>query len=584
MTNIASGTWRSDLSPQITYVFAYEKRRSGADMEYRIQITINAVTGQRYFGYSIYSQIWLDGLLKDTHTIKGNSPSQWTSAITYTTGWFKLENKMSGSTALKIRLYSNSDNGRDETFPVYTLPVDVYVTTVTIPDGTIGSAVTITLDRINTTFNHTLLYNCGDQSGTIATNVQANTYSWTIPLTVANAIPNNDTGVITVTCQTFNGTQLIGSSSASFNAAIPSSMVPTILQPVIIDPSGCYERYGAYVQNQSFLAVGVLGTGSYSSKIAKSEFTIGGKTYTSIEGEDILITMPHDDPIKSSGTVSYTLKVTDSRGRTASYTGTLTVLPYNYPNITSFRAYRATANGTESDTGTYLGAKINYSISSLNNQNTKEVYVQYKGWNDISWSNAIPINAYSYNGTVVSTTPILNADNIYFVRLYVKDNYKTIYVSSAEIPSTANVYDVYKTGRGIAFGHAATHNGFEVASDWPVNIMNWSMPAQFTAPTVYSSRCTVQGGYARLGAKVEVAIVLTMSTNVNANTQINLLRNMPAPLWLTALSVCRADYAGGRYEPLNCFLNTNGYLYIENGSEAINSGDKIAITGYYWID
>lgn len=78
MTSLASNvTWGASYgSPTITVSFDYEYQRSGADMQYRIKTTVNAVSGQRYFGYPIYQDITLDGTKKETKTLKSASPSQ----------------------------------------------------------------------------------------------------------------------------------------------------------------------------------------------------------------------------------------------------------------------------------------------------------------------------------------------------------------------------------------------------------------------------------------------------------------------------------------------------------------------------
>ena len=94
-------------APVISASFSYEHRRSVSDMQYRISITINPLTSSgSYFGYPIYAQITLAGSVVASTTLKAASPSTWSSAITYTSGWFTVANKTSGTTALAIRLYS----------------------------------------------------------------------------------------------------------------------------------------------------------------------------------------------------------------------------------------------------------------------------------------------------------------------------------------------------------------------------------------------------------------------------------------------------------------------------------------------
>lgn len=51
--------------------------------------------------------------------------------------------------------------------------------TVTAPDGTIGTALTLTVNRASTAFVHTLTYSFGARSGTIASRTTSTSISWT---------------------------------------------------------------------------------------------------------------------------------------------------------------------------------------------------------------------------------------------------------------------------------------------------------------------------------------------------------------------------------------------------------------------
>ena len=43
--------------PYIKLSFSYEKRRSGANMQYQVTVTIDSLTGDPYFGYPIYLKL-----------------------------------------------------------------------------------------------------------------------------------------------------------------------------------------------------------------------------------------------------------------------------------------------------------------------------------------------------------------------------------------------------------------------------------------------------------------------------------------------------------------------------------------------
>ena len=64
-------------------------------------------------------------------------------------------------------------------------------TTPTVSSSSVAmnSAVTINTPRASSSFTHTLTYSFGSASGTIATGV-GTSYSWTVPLSLANQVPN----------------------------------------------------------------------------------------------------------------------------------------------------------------------------------------------------------------------------------------------------------------------------------------------------------------------------------------------------------------------------------------------------------
>lgn len=88
---------------------------------------------------------------------------------------------------------------------------------VTAGEGTIGSNLNISINRADSSFTHTLSYSFGSLSGQIATGV-GTSYSWSLPTSFYAQIPNSKSGQGTITCQTYSGGTLIGTSSCSFTA------------------------------------------------------------------------------------------------------------------------------------------------------------------------------------------------------------------------------------------------------------------------------------------------------------------------------------------------------------------------------
>ena len=116
-TNVQWGT-----SPKIYLSFYYEKVRDGANMKYRTQTVISPITGSSSFGYYIAQQLYINNSLKEDEQLKANSPSQWSNSITYTSPWYTVSNKTSGTTPVKFGIYTNS--GRSSLWVEYSMAID----------------------------------------------------------------------------------------------------------------------------------------------------------------------------------------------------------------------------------------------------------------------------------------------------------------------------------------------------------------------------------------------------------------------------------------------------------------------------
>lgn len=221
-----------------------------------------------------------------------------------------------------------------------------------------GSALTISCPRASSSFTHTLTYKFGSASGTIATGVGTSA-TWTVPLSLLNQIPDDVQGKGTITCKTYNGSTLIGTETVSFTVKAGSSIVPSF-DSVSLSEAVLWiaSEIGAYVQSQSRLAYSINGAdGTYGSSITGYKLTVAGQTWTTRTGTT--------NAVKSSGTVPVVATVTDSRGRTASRTVNVTVLPWAAPKITLLRVQRSKPDGTLDDNGTSLKFTVAAAVSSL---------------------------------------------------------------------------------------------------------------------------------------------------------------------------------------------------------------------------
>lgn len=335
------------------------------------------------------------------------------------------------------------------------------VTSSVSVNGTNEVAVSIT--RASSSFTHTVVFSFGTYSKT-TTGVGTST-SYAIPTSWLNAIPNATSGTAKVTVTTYSGSTKIGNaSSRNFTLTVPSTVVPTISSVTLTEAvSGLAAQFGGYVQNKSKIAVKITAAGALSSTIKTYKTSIQGATLTGASVTSGLLT--------KSGTSTVTITVTDSRGRTASTTRSITVTAYAAPKITSFQGYRCLANGTENYEGTYLSAAVNFSISPVGDKNTKSYKLEYKLQSATSWTALTSGSVYALNSTIVSSSGLFGVDNTFDIRLSVTDYFGTV-TSTFDLPTAFTLLDFNKSGKGIAFGKVSeVADGMEI--DLPMHVYKY---------------------------------------------------------------------------------------------------------------
>ena len=328
-----------------------------------------------------------------------------------------------------------SGSGTFDTIPRATTP------TLSASSVNMGSSITINMPRAASAFTHALTYKFGNATGTIG-NGLGTSKAWDVPLSLASQIPSGTSGTCTITCKTYNGNTLIGTKTVSFKANVPAAVVPTISTVSITETvSGLAVQFGAFVQGKSKVKIGIVAAGAYGSTIKAYKTTVDGKSYTG--AAPITGTL-------SSGTKSVTITVTDSRGRTAKATKTLTVIAYAAPVIRGISAVRCLEDGTENYDGTHGKIGFGFNISPVSSQNTSKYTLEYKARASSEWIKLKEGTGYTLSTTLI-TAADLNVDSAYDVRLTVKDYFTTV-TKIVEIPTAFTLLDFNASGRGLAFG------------------------------------------------------------------------------------------------------------------------------------
>ena len=327
----------------------------------------------------------------------------------------------------------------------------------------LGSATTVSISRASSSFTHTLTYSFGSATGTIATKTSSTSVSWTPPLSLANQIPSATSGTCTITCTTYNGSTSIGSKTCTVKLSVPSSVVPTISSLSATRVDGTVpSAWGIYVQSKSKATLTINGAaGSYGSTI--SSYSISGGGYS---GTSSTLTTGF---LNSSGTITFTAKVTDSRGRTsAAATVSISVVAYSAPAFSSYTSQRCLSSGTVNEEGTYVKGTVSYSYASCSSKNTVTRTTYYKKSTDSTWTNA---SASFSSGTAFTFGGgNLSADYSFDIRYTIADAFATVNVYDV-VTTAAVVMDFKAGGKGVAVGKVSEFdNTFEVSEKWDVKV------------------------------------------------------------------------------------------------------------------
>lgn len=344
--------------------------------------------------------------------------ASWTGAISHgSDGSKKLD--CSGSFTISGSSYLSGGNIscsiQLESIPRATKP------TLSSPSVALGSAVTINISPAVSSWTHNIYYRIGTGSWTrFATGVKSN-YSWTVPLGIASSYPTATKGTITIGLNTYNGsTQIGGTQTVNLDITIPASVAPSVSAITVSETASGLSNFG-YVQTKSKLKIVASASGSYSSSIRSYAYNIGSQSYSGLEN-----TYTMGEVVLDSGTVAVTVTVTDSRGRTASKTVSITVLAYSPPQITHFECSRCgDVNGSANANGQYLKVTFGYSVSPLNNKNKASYLLKYSVYDDGKWGGLTSGTQYTYSGTYISATAILNTASTYQIGLVVTDSFGT---------------------------------------------------------------------------------------------------------------------------------------------------------------
>lgn len=433
-------------------------------------------SGDSWNGYTRTAKYYvsINGGAEILYSVDYTLPQSSTTTIVDTT--ITVTHKSDGSGTVKVRTWmdtgiSAGEVEKSQTLTLTTIPRASTITSAS--NKTLGDTCSVKWTPLAKTFRYKLKFALGDWSyttGAIHPNTTAAyTYTgYTLPLSIANLIPNAKTGTITVTLYTYSdsgATAQVGSaSSKTFTVTVPDNASTKPSVTMTLSPVTPYEKFSSlYIQGRSKVKATFTGDGMYSASISSYNMQVEGKTYSS----------PYtSDTLRGSGTINIVGTATDSRGYSNTTPGEINVIAYEPPYIApsggnkKVICERCTADGTVDDSGTYLHVKGTRNYTKINTDgivNTCSVRCRYKpeggNWSHDSGSGVAVL---LWTDTSTDTFDVILADIVsdrtlsYTVELNIIDDTYQPSAMVFYIPSEDVAFNLREGGKGAAFGKYAT--------------------------------------------------------------------------------------------------------------------------------
>lgn len=312
-----------------------------------------------------------------------------------------------------------------------------------------GNTININGSSASKNFTHKIYATWNGKTSelvTIASGTTTPSFSYTIPTAWEKDLPNSTSGIATFTLETFSGSNSVGSKSVNATIKVRSGVVPSIDSIKITDANSVCAGIGKIVQSQSRLNFAITYSGAQGSTVTSVSTKFEGQTYN---GSSFTT-----GTVKGSGSINYTTTIYDSRGRTASKSGSVTVSAYSSPSLTNVTARRANSSYTVDEaSGTYALLHFKVGFTSLTGNNATSFYIQYRASGASSWTKINSWdNNYSLEQDYKAGNLFTSATSSYEVAFGVKDSFMSDYSwKVVTVTPTYTLINFGKDGKSLTF-------------------------------------------------------------------------------------------------------------------------------------
>lgn len=421
-----------------------------------VTFSIKGPWAPSFYEWITYYGIVVDGSVKKTGS---SSPYISTSYVQLLTWTGDIAHNSDGSKSINVGVYLYQ-SGPSNYLPTQyssSSPLamgSVALTTIPrassfgeISGNTIGSNMTVNINRNSSSFTHQLWYKLGNSAWYDLGKGIGTQKVFTISNDLLSQLPSATSGTLQLCLRTYNGNTQIGSDVyKNVTVYVASSVVPSV-GTITLDPADIGGQ-NILIQGKNKLTVSVSGCSAGSGSSIKSYTFSGPGISSTTTGTSVT----SSGTISNTGTLTYTVKVTDNRGRTASKSATITCYAYSAPYIRPFSAYRCDSSGKADGNGTYVKCNYTLGYSSVNGTNNVTVKILYKKNSASSYSSVTSLT----DSTATSgsqTLSSIDTASTYTIYATITDKYGgSAQSSTATIFSLSRVINITPDGTGIALG------------------------------------------------------------------------------------------------------------------------------------
>lgn len=409
----------------------------------------------------------------------------------------QLSNAFQGTVTVALTTYNGTAVCGSTSTLTFTAKAPASTISFSSASVNLNTAVTISIARASTNMTHDLTYAFGSLSGqSIGTGI-GTSKSWTPAYALAAQIPSATSGTCTVTCTTKIGTATVGTATKTLTLKVPnnSTTQPTISSVTLAPSSSLSSPFNTiFIANYTKLRATITASAYQSATISSYSVTVDGKTKSQSSSP-----VTTADNLTTSGTITVTIKVTDSRGFTKSTTRTITVYEYNEPSVTPKTGQtkvicgRSNSSGTLSASGKYLHIEAGRLVSTLNGNNKGslkyEVFDASETSLETGWLLAAAAGAEASTAWTSSTELVSDLTSTYSVVLTAYDTFGNSSVFTASIPTDSVTLHLARGGGAVGIGmYAQGWNRVNIA--WPTYI-----DASFFPRVINSHDAGASSGY-----------------------------------------------------------------------------------------